>query len=221
MDRREFIKMSGKSIMAASALSMFSTVNTSCSTTNYRVDVHHHIVPADYVDALASIGINDSMGKDFPKWTPDASVSIMNQLNIQTAITSLSTPGVYFPEADFPSEADRIEFAANLARTCNELSSQMKSDYPGRFGFFATLPMPLIEESLSEIEYALDTLNADGVGLFANYWGTFLGDPSFEELMQELNRRKAVAFLHPSPPPGTRDRLGIDLELFLDPLQTL
>ena len=214
MDRREFIKVSGKSIMTASALSMFSTVNTGCDLRNFRVDVHHHIVPAEYVDALASIGINDSMGKDFPVWTPEESINLMNSLRINTAITSLSTPGVYFPDAEFSSESDRIDFAADLARTCNELSSQMKSDYPGRFGFFATLPMPFVDESLTALEYALDTLHGDGVGLFANYYGTFLGSPDFEELMQELNRREAVVFVHPSPPPGTRESLGIDLEEF-------
>ncbi|MBU0992737.1 MAG: amidohydrolase [Proteobacteria bacterium] len=214
MDRREFIKLSGKTIMAASALSAFSAVHTGCSTTNYRIDVHHHIVPADYVDALYSIGINDSMGKAFPEWTPNASIDVMDALNIQTAITSLTTPGVYFHDGIFSSETERIHFAANLARTCNELAARMVTDYPGRFGFFATLPMPVIDESLSEMAYALDTLNADGVGLFANYFGTFMGDPVFEELMQELNRRKAVVFLHPSPPPGTRQALGIDLEEF-------
>lgn len=214
MDRREFMKLSGKSIVAASTLPLLSSTDSGCATANYRIDVHHHIVPSQYVEALSGIGINDSMGKDFPAWTPEASISLMDSLNIKTAITSLSTPGVYFPDADFSSESDRVEFAVDLARNCNEMSTQMGLDYPGRFGFFATLPMPIIEESLAEMEYALDTLNADGIALFANYWGTFLGAPDFEELMQELNRREATVFLHPSPPPGTRQELGIDLEEF-------
>jgi predicted TIM-barrel fold metal-dependent hydrolase len=214
MDRREFMKLSVKSITAASALSVFSAANSGCSKENYRIDVHHHIVPEDYVAALASIGINDSMGKDFPSWTPQASIDLMDWLNIETAITSVTTPGVYFPEADFSSEMKRVAFASNVARDCNTLSAQLVVDYPGRFGFFAILPMPIVDASLLELEYALDTLNADGIALFSNYHGTFLGAPEYEELMQELNQREAIVFLHPSPPPGTRQELGIDLEEF-------
>jgi predicted TIM-barrel fold metal-dependent hydrolase len=214
MDRRDFMKLSVKSIAAVTALSSFSATNSGCSKENYRIDVHHHIVPEDYVDSLSSVGINDSMGKEFPSWTPQASIDLMDWLNIETAITSIATPGVYFPEGDFSSELRRVAFASNLARDCNELSARLVTDYPGRFGFFATLPMPIVDASLSELEYALDTLNADGIALFSNYHGTFLGDPEYEELMQELNRRETVVFLHPSPPPGTRQELGIDLEEF-------
>jgi predicted TIM-barrel fold metal-dependent hydrolase len=214
MNRRDFLKLSGKSIMAVSALSLFSATNSACSKENYRIDVHHHIVPADYVNALASIGIHDSMGKDFPSWTPQASIDLMDWLNIQTAITSITTPGVYFPEGDFSSESKRVAFAKTLARRCNELAARLVADYPGRFGFFAILPMPIVDASVSEVEYAQDTLGADGIALFSNYHGTFLGDPVFEELMQELNRREMTVFLHPSPPPGTRQELGIDLEEF-------
>jgi predicted TIM-barrel fold metal-dependent hydrolase len=138
----------------------------------------------------------------------------MDWINVETAITSITTPGVYFPEGNFSSEEKRVAFASKLARECNELSARLVVDYPGRFGFFAILPMPIVDASLSELEYALDALNADGIALFSNYHGTFLGDPLFDELMQEMNRREVIVFLHPSPPPGTRQELGIDLEEF-------
>jgi predicted TIM-barrel fold metal-dependent hydrolase len=214
MDRREFLKMSGKAIAAVSAMSMVASGVSGCDTSDYRVDVHHHIVPEEYVSALESIGINDSMGKPFPSWTPSDSLNLMNSLQVGVAVTSLSTPGVYFPEAPFSSEFERKRFAVNLARRCNEISAQMAVDYPGRFKFFATAPMPLVAESLMEVEYAFDRLGAAGVCLFANNQGKFLGHPDFNELMQELNRRKAIVFVHPSPPAGTSEGLGIDLEDF-------
>ncbi len=62
------------------------------------------------------------------------------------------------------------------------------------------LPLPHVEESIEELKYALDELKLDGVGLLSNYNGHFLGDPIFDELMDELNKRNAVVFIHPSAP---------------------
>ncbi len=180
------------------------TINQS-STIPHRIDVHHHIVPAKYVAALKGIGIEAAHGAGFPKWSPAMALDVMDRNGIAAAITSISSPGVYFGDANF---------ARDLARRCNEFSAQLVSNNPDRFGFFAVLPLPDTEAALKEAEYALDTLNADGVVLLASTGGKFLGDSDFEELMFELNRRQAIIFIHPNIHPSS-EKLKLDMPGFL------
>ena len=105
-------------------------------------------------------------------------------------------------------------FARDLARRCNEFSAQLIQEYPQRFGAFAILPLPDIDASLRELEYALDTLKLDGVVLLSSVDGRYPGDPLFHELFTELNRRKAVIFLHPTVPAINRE-LKLNLPPFM------
>lgn len=156
---------------------------------NQIIDVHHHIIPPDFVRAMSARGIREVAGAPLPTWTPQASLDVMDMNGIATAITSLSAPGVYFGS---------LPEACDLARRCNEFAADMSVRYPGRFGSFAVLPMPFTEPACKEAVHALDVLQADGVVLLGSTEGVFLGDASLEELMAELNRRKAVVFVHPN-----------------------
>jgi predicted TIM-barrel fold metal-dependent hydrolase len=166
----------------------------------HRIDVHHHILPPEYVKAAARYGIGEAGGFSFPKWSPEAALSLMDRAGIATAITSISAPG-----AVLGNGAE----ARELARRCNEISARLVSDHPSRFGAFAVLTLPDLDGSLEELSYALDTLHLDGVVLFTSVGDRYLGDPAFEDLFAELNRRKAVVFVHPTLPPGQALRISL------------
>ena len=153
---------------------------------NSLVDVHHHLAPPAYIADLTrrKLGFPPTL-----EWTPEKSLADMDAAGVGTAILSITTPGVWFGDA---------AAAAALARVCNEYGAKLAADRPRRFGTFAALPLPNVDASLREIEYALDTLKADGIGLFTSYGDKWLGDPAFAPVMDELNRRKAVVYTHPT-----------------------
>jgi 6-methylsalicylate decarboxylase len=156
------------------------------------IDTHHHFYPPDYQKAWLDWEEKRKI-PHFPTqvaWTKAKAIEEMDKNDVQTGVLSIaSTPGLWF-DLD-PAAAGR------MARTCNEFAAEMMRDYPGRFGLFATLSMLDIEATLKEIEYAFDTLKADGIGLQTNYGDKWLGDPLYKPVLEELNRRKAVVYVHP------------------------
>lgn len=152
------------------------------------VDVHHHIAPPAWVDALKKAKLDSPPVNN---WTPEKSLADMDKGGVAVAMTSPTLPQVSFlPAAE----------AATVARACNEYARKLADAHPGRFGVFATLPLPHVDESLKEIAYALDTLHADGVGILTSYGNKWLGHPDFQPVFDELNRRKAVVYTHPPGP---------------------
>lgn len=157
-----------------------------------RIDTHHHAVPEFYRAWLADHGV-DAGGLPIPAWTPDASRRQMRRTGVRTAILSVSTPQV--------SPGSRMD-ARLMARELNQYLHRLVVAEPGTFGYFATLPLPDVADALDELNHAYDYLTPDGVCLLANTDGVYLGDPSLEPLMAELDRRSAVVFIHPSTLPG-------------------
>jgi len=152
-----------------------------------RVDFHHHFLPPAHIQAVLA---QRESGRP-PEWTPEISLEQMDKNGVSTAITSLVQPGVWLGD---------VQKSRALARECNEYGARMAAEHPGRFGFFAAIPLPDIEGSLREIAYAFDTLKADGIGLMTSFDGRYLGDPAFAPVFDELHRRKAIVFTHPTQP---------------------
>lgn len=181
-----------------------------------RIDVHHHIFPKEYVNELKNVGLENSMGVDFPKWTPESSLKLMDKNNIQKAILSLSAPGVYYSGVEFKSR-----FSEKLARLANEAIAESIKKYPDRFGGFATIPLLNVDAAMEELSYSLDKLKFQGICLMTNYLGKYLGNEDFEEFFAELNRRNALVFIHPIDPAEQFDpKLGIPNSLIEAPFDT-
>ena len=156
-----------------------------------RIDTHHHLVPPAYAAWLERQGVTAG-GLPIPTWSAEGALDLMDAAGIASGIFSVSTPGVHLGD---DAEARR------MARQVNEFAAEVVSRHAGRFGFFATLALPDVEGSIAEAVYAFDALGADGVVLLANVRGTYLGDMTIDPLMAELNRRRAVVFVHPSALP--------------------
>ncbi len=159
-----------------------------------RIDTHHHAIPADYLNLLRQSGIDAAGGRVLPEWSAEGSLQVMSELGIGTAILSVSAPGTTF----LPVPAD----AAALARDLNDYLAAVVAAQPERFGFFATVPMPHVADSVAEVVRSLDELHADGVILLANAAGVYLGQEGQDDLFATLDRRSAVVFIHPAELPG-------------------
>jgi predicted TIM-barrel fold metal-dependent hydrolase len=159
--------------------------------------VHHHAIPAPYAKFLHAKGVADASGRALPEWSPESSLEVMEANDVATAILSVSAPGVHVD----PTKLD-LEEGRAMARMVNEIEAETARAHPGRFGFFATLPLPDVEGAIAEACHAFDVLGAAGVVLLANTLGRYLGDPADEPLFAELARRDAIVFVHPTMLPS-------------------
>src|SRR5713101_5665407 len=160
------------------------------------IDTHHHYYPAEIIDGWQDYLTRHAQGNlpsGVARWTARSSLDEMDKSGVATSVLSLaSIPGVWFG-LDTPG-------MRRMSRLCNEYAAKMVQDYPGRCGLFASLPMPDVDGSLKEIEYAFDTLKADGINLSTSFGDKWPGDPAYKPVFEELNRRKAVVFFHPYAP---------------------
>lgn len=159
----------------------------------FRIDVHNHFSAPGFIAAIHARKTNQI---PLEQWTVSKALEDMDKSGVATSIVSTSEPSVWFGDN---------EAARKLARECNEFGARLMADHPGRFGMFSTIPLPDVDGSLREVEYSQDTLKADGVCLMTSYEGKYPGDPAFEPVMSELNRRKAVVFFHPVKAPCCKD----------------
>ena len=152
------------------------------------VDFHHHVTPPEYIRVMSKHGIAGNTGVPFKKFNPSVNQFVMKKTNIDFAYLSISTPGVYLKDDST---------SASVARIVNDYIGEMVKTYPGKYGGLGALPFPAVKESLKEIEYIFDVLKLPGICVLSDVQGTYFGEPGFDELFQELNRRKALVFIHP------------------------
>ena len=156
------------------------------------IDVHAHYIPEFYREAAVAAGHAQPDGMPaIPRWSEEEMLATMDEVGIESALLSISSPGVHF--------GDDVA-ARNLARKVNEEGARLRDKHPTRFGYFAALPLPDVEGSLAELDYAFDVLGTDGVMLETNHHGLYPANPHFAPLMEALNNRKAVMFIHPTSP---------------------
>ncbi len=155
-----------------------------------RIDVHQHFIPEFYKSALAKVGVNDAGGNPWPKWSLEKTVELLERHDMG-AMLSISSPGTFFGDPGF---------AGYLCRKLNEHAAKLVSEFPGRMGVMAVVPLPDVALAQKELEYALDVLKLDGVNLLTHVGDAYLGQPQFDEFYAELDRRSAAVFVHPVRP---------------------
>jgi predicted TIM-barrel fold metal-dependent hydrolase len=156
------------------------------------IDVHAHFVTDWYAAQASAAGheFPDGMPR-WPTWSPETHLELMDRSGIDTAVLSVSSPGVHFGD----DGAARV-----LARRLNDFAATVVAAHPDRFGWFASLPLPDVDGALAEIDYAFDVLGADGIILETNVHGTYLGNPYLAPIFTALDHRAAVVFIHPTSP---------------------
>lgn len=194
--RRHFLGglagLAGALILEGSSATAFRSSPQNAAANPRRIDVHHHVYPPAYISIAKENGITINPANN---WTLSKTLEDMDKAGTATALTSITTPGLWFGNA---------ALSRRLSRECNDYAAKIVRDHPGRFGMFAALPLPDIDGSLKEIEYAMDVLKADGICLHTVYQDKatgiedrFLGHAMFAPVHEELNRRKAVVYTHP------------------------
>jgi len=188
LDRRRFLTRAiGSLTLAGSARkSLEALAQVVSPAKSQRIDIHHHFAPPAWI---AEVKGRPLLQPANTTWMPARSIEDMDRGGVAAAVVSITNPGLWFGDA---------AVTRRLARACNEYGATLVQSYPTRFGFFAAMPLPAIDDTLKEIEYAYETLKADGIALLTSYGDTWLGNPVYRPVMEELNRRKAVVHVHPT-----------------------
>ncbi|HLK70352.1 MAG TPA: amidohydrolase family protein [Steroidobacteraceae bacterium] len=191
--RRSFLQQVSAAVAAGAAAS-FALAEAPSAQPRPLVDVHCHSLPPFWVDAMRpsiSAQLAGPLKPPWTNWSLQRTLDQMDAYGIAFAVQSITAPGVW--------AGDRRQ-ARVLARRCNEYMASAVAAHPHRLGVHAILPLPDVDASLKELSYAFDVLKADGVGLMTSYGEHYLGDTLFEPVMQAMDARRAVAFVHPLAP---------------------
>jgi len=158
-----------------------------------RIDVHAHYWTDDYLDLLVDLGKADAGavrgigaggGAEL-----EARLRLMERAGVEIQVLSACPQVPYFEDE---------KKAARAARFVNDQYAELVQRHPDQFRAFAVLPMPHVEESVGEMDRALDEPGMAGIAMNTTVLGHALVEPDFEPIFAELNRRAAVLYLHPA-----------------------
>jgi 6-methylsalicylate decarboxylase len=206
-DRRSLLKASAG--LSALAMGALPPLTAKASTPLTRIDVHAHLIPDFYRQAMKDHNVAGDGGLPTPSWSPSAAVNFMDKFGIQTQVVSLSEPGFGF----LPDRTAREQMARRVNEYIRDGLIHVAPSSPlhRRFGGFASLPLGNADDpkevaaACAEAIRAINTLGLDGIGLYSNYNGIYLGDPRLDPLMRTLEELKAYVFIHPVAPPVKPD----------------
>src|SRR6202049_4265919 len=189
-DRRSFLTSAIATLGAAATVDragfLAARPQTVDTSKKFRIDAHHHFAPPTWVEAMKG---NKLLQVANTTWTVEKSLEDMDRGGASAAFISITNPGLYIGDQ---------QQAIRLARECNDFGAKVVQDHPTRFGLFAAMPLPDVDATLKEIAYAYDQLHADGVGFMTSFGDTWLGNAAYRPVFEELNRRNAVVFTHPT-----------------------
>jgi len=210
VSRRQFLGGAATAAATAAALGPGRAVASTESSYSYsppaRIDCHHHFFPQPWLDYVARQGGLGAIGLAplFEPAIPSGHLEFMDTWHIDAALVSLVPPACAFGTLD-----DR----RTTARAVNEFGANLIRDHGARFGFLATSSLPDVDGALDELRYAFDVLQVDGFAVSTNYFGDYMGSPTFEPIYQELNARRAVVLVHPTNPAYAPPNIGFSFPL--------
>jgi len=189
-DRRSFLTSAIAALGAAATVGradfLAARPQTEDTSKKFLIDAHHHFAPPTWIQAMKG---NKLLQVANTTWTAEKSLEDMDRGGASAALISITNPGLYLGDQQ---QTNR------LARECNDFGAKVVQDHPTRFGLFAAMPLPDVGATLKEIAYAYDQLHADGIGFMTSFGDTWLGNAAYKPVFEELNRRNAVVFVHPT-----------------------
>lgn len=177
-------------------IGLLSMLSVHAAMGQQAIDVHCHNILPTFKELLDRHGATLEETFPLPDWDVASHLKSMEEAGIETSVLSMPAPQPWFGD---------VEESRRAVRQYNETCSRLKADYPGKFLFCASLPLPDVDAAIKEAVYALDTLGADGIKLATNSRGQYVGDAALDTLMQVLNERHAVVMLHPHKPSPVND----------------
>ncbi|MEU3998484.1 amidohydrolase family protein [Streptomyces fungicidicus] len=158
-----------------------------------KIDVHHHFTAPQWVDWAEREGL--VRREDLPwwsRWDADAALALMDRAGIAIAVLN-------------PTMQDRYRSAAQAREGLSvvfEALTDLVHEHPGRFAFLCPALLDHPEVTTWALRRAFDELGAVGVSVKASYNGVYLGDPSYDRFLAEVDERSGVLITHPLDLPG-------------------
>ena len=162
-------------------------------------DVHAHFIPKPFGDymgdrwgprvgaAFAKSGIAKHPVSDSID-DIKGRLELMDEAGVEKQVLSPHRPPY------LPDEAEGVQ----AIRLLNDGYADLAHRYPDRIASYVMLPLPHIDASLREMERGFDQLGCVGVNMHVTCFNRSVAETEFEPIYQEMNRRGAILFVHPS-----------------------